>query len=109
MSAPYLGDFVDDATVHFTWDTNAQDGASITRATNGEVRVYKDNGIAQTTIGVTDTEDFDGLTGVHSCTIVTTDAFYATGANYTVVLQGATIDGKVVNATLAHFSIANRA
>ncbi len=109
MSAPYLGDFVEDAALHFMWSTNDSNGASITRSTNGEVRVYKDNGVSQSTAGVTDTEDFDSLTGVHVCTIdLSADAFYAVGANYTIVLQGATIDGQTVNAVLAHFSIENR-
>lgn len=105
----YLGDYVEDETVYFTWSTNAADGASITRATNGTVSVYKDNGTTQSTAGVTDTEDFDSLTGIHACTIDTSaDAFYATGADYAVVLSGATIDGETVNAVLAHFSIQNR-
>ncbi len=108
MAGPYLGDFAEDATVHFMWDSNDSNGASITRATNGTVSVYKDNGLTQTTTGVTDTEDFDGLTGIHACTIVTTDAFYVTGSNYTVVLSAATIDSQTVNAVLAHFSIENR-
>jgi hypothetical protein len=108
MSAPYLGDFLDNQTVHFMWSSNGANGASITRATNGTVSVYKDNGTTQTTTGVTDTEDFDALTGIHVCTIATTDAFYATGSNYTVVLSAATIDGLTVNAVLAHFSIQNR-
>ena len=81
MSAPYLGDFKDQQTVHFIWDT---------------------------TTGVADSEQFDGLVGIHGCVITTTDGFYVTGSNYTVVLQGATIDGQVVNAVLAHFSIENR-
>ena len=106
--AVYLGDIQEDATVHFMWSTNDGSGASITRATNGTVSVYKDNGDTQSAAGVTDTEDFDSLTGVHVCTIVTTDAFYAKAANYSVVLSAATIDGQVVNAVLAHFSIENR-
>jgi hypothetical protein len=106
---PYLGDFKEDETVHFIWDTNNSNGASITRATDGTVSVYKDNGVAQSVAGVTDTEDFDGLTGIHACTIdLSADVFYATGANYTVVLSAATIDGQTVNAVLAHFSIENR-
>jgi len=109
MTAAYLGDFAEDSTLHFMWDSADQDGASVTRSGNGEVRVYKDNGATQTTAGVTDTEDFDGLTGVHAVTIdLSADAFYATGSNYTVVLSGATIDSQTVNATLAHFSIQNR-
>lgn len=105
----YLGDYVEDDTLHFLWSTNNSNGASITRATNGTVSVYKDNGTTQSTAGVTDTEDFDSLTGIHACTIdLSSDAFYSAGADYAVVLSGATIDGQTVNAVLAHFSIANR-
>lgn len=105
----WLGDYKEDDTVYFLWSTNGADGASITRATNGTVSVYKDNGTSQSTAGITDTEDFDSLTGIHACTIdLSADAFYAVGADYAVVLSGATIDGKSVNAVLAHFSIENR-
>jgi hypothetical protein len=104
----YLGDYQANATIDFKWSSNNADGASVTRATNGEVRVYKANGTSETTTGVTDTEDFDSLTGIHHCRIATTDAFYATGNDYMVVLAGATIDGQTVNAVLAHFSIKNR-
>lgn len=107
---PYLGDFQVGATVHFTWDTNGANGASITRATNGTISVYKNNGTTQDIDGVTDTEDFDTLTGVHACTIdLSADAtFYSAGANFSVVLSAATIDSQTVNATIAHFSIENR-
>ena len=105
----YLGDYKEDDTVYFMWNTNDGDGASITRSTDGTVYVYKDNANGtEVTTGVTDTEDFDSLTGVHACTIVLTDAFYVTGADYAVVLKAATIDGQTVNAVLAHFSIENR-
>jgi len=107
--ATYLGDFVEDETVHFLWTTNDGDGASITRATDGTISVYKDNNATQSTAGITDTEDFDSLTGIHACTIdLSADAFYATGANYSVVLSAATIDGQTVNSVIAHFSIENR-
>lgn len=108
LGTVYLGDIIEDDTIHFMWHTSGTDGASITRATDGVVSVYKDNGLTQTTTGVTDTEDFDTNTGIHVCTIVLTDAFYVAGANYTVVLSAATIDGVTVNAVLAHFSIENR-
>jgi hypothetical protein len=105
----WLGDYKEDDTVYFLWSTNDADGASVTRATDGTVQVYKDNGVSQSVAGVTDTEDFDSLTGIHACTIdLSADAFYATGADYAVVLAGATIDGQTVNAVLAHFSIENR-
>jgi len=105
----YLGDIAEDSTIRFHWDTANGSGASITRATDGTVVVYKDGGTTESTAGVTDTEDFDSLTGVHLCAIDTSaDAFYATGSDYSVVLQAATIDGETVNATLATFSIENR-
>lgn len=105
----YLGDLAEDSTINFLWSTNDAAGASITRATDGTVSVYKDGNVAQSTAGVTGSEDFDSLTGIHLCTIdLSADAFYATGSDYDVVLSGATIDGQTVNAVLAHFSIENR-
>jgi len=105
----YLGDYKEDETVYFLWSTNDVGGASVTRTIDGTVSVYKDNGVTQSVAGITDTEDFDSLTGIHACTIdLSADAFYATGADYAVVLSGATIDGQTVNAVLAHFSIENR-
>ncbi|RKY24108.1 MAG: hypothetical protein DRP62_04475 [Planctomycetota bacterium] len=104
----YLGDFKENSTLYFCWSTNDKNGASITRATNGTIKIYKDDGTTESTAGITDTEDFDSLTGIHNCKIVLTDAFYATGHDYSVVLDGAVIDGETVNAVLATFSIENR-
>jgi len=112
---PCTGGDLDYGTVYY-WrvDTNDANGASITRATNGTISVYKDNSdgssfdATQVTTGVTDTEDFDSLTGIHTCCITTTDAWYETGHDYAVVLSAATIDGETVNAVLATFSIENR-
>ncbi len=104
----YLGDYTTGSTLDFIWSTNGADGASITRATNGTISVYKANGTTQSVAGVTDTEDFDALTGLHHCRIILTDAFYAAANDYSVVLSGAVIDTKTVNAVLATFSIQNR-
>lgn len=106
----YLGDFLAGATVRFTWDSVALSGGSITRGTNGTIHVYRDLASGtEVTAGVTDTEDFDSLTGIHACSIdLTADALYAAGHDYVVVLKASTIDGQTVNATLAHFSIENR-
>lgn len=110
MSAPYLGDFQEDVTLDFKWSTNDASGASITRATDGTVSVYKANGVTQSVVGITDTEDFDSLTGIHHCRIdLSADAFYAIANDYQVVLIGAVIDSQTVNAVIAHFSIENRA
>ncbi len=107
--ADYLGDYAEDGSVFFTWDTNDGSGGSITRSTDGTISVYKDGGLTQITTGITDTEDFDSLTGVHSCVIdLSSTADYATGSDYSVVLSAATIDSQTVNATLKLFSIQNR-
>ena len=104
-----LGDYKEDSTLYFCWSTNDKSGASITRSTDGTIQVYKDDGTTESTAGLTDTEDFDSLTGIHNCKIdLSSDAFYATGHDYSVVLAGATIDGETVNAVLATFSIENR-
>lgn len=105
----YLGDYEEDSTVYFCWDTNSKRGASITRATDGAIKVYKDDSTTESTAGITDTEDFDSVTGVHNCKIdLSSDAFYAVGHDYSVVLAGAVIDGETVNSVLATFSIENR-
>jgi len=72
------------------------------------VSAYEDGSTTQTTAGITDTEDFDGLTGVHKCEVDTSNAAYAAGKDYAVILSAATIDGKVVNAVLAHFALQAR-
>lgn len=92
------------------WNSNAVAGESITLAVNGTVSAYKDGGVTQSTTGVTLTEDFDGLTGVHLVAVDTSadGTFYSAGSDFEVVLSGATIDGKAINATLFSFSLENR-
>lgn len=104
----YLGDFRKNDVVRFLWSTNNGAGGSVTRATNGTISAYKNLDLTQSTAGITDTEDFDGLTGIHAVAIDTSNAFYEAGTDYAVVLSGAVIDGQTVNAVLAHFSIQNR-
>jgi hypothetical protein len=106
----YYGDIAPGQVIRIPWGSNSAAGASITRATNGTVSVYKDANTTQTTNGVTDTEDFDSLTGVHWLAIDTSadTAFYAAGSDFTIVVTGAVIDGETVNGVLASFSIWNR-
>lgn len=102
----YQGDIALGATLTLTFNTNAAAGESATY-TGGTVEVYKNADLAQSTAGVTVSKDHDGKTGAHLVSIVTSDAFYAAG-DYHVMLIGATVDGKVVNAFIGSFSIANR-
>ena len=79
----YLGDYAADSTVEFKWNTRGADGASITRTTDGSIRIYKDNSATQrsSSAGITDTEDFDTLTGVHHCQIDLSDNTNRWGAH----------------------------
>ena len=105
----YLGDYKNGSTIYFCWNTNDRNGASITRASAGSIKVYKDNNTSECSAGITDVEDFASITGVHNCRInLSADAFYEQGHDYSVVLAGAVIDGQTVNAVIARFSIENR-
>lgn len=101
----YLGDYAPGSTVRQMFNTSDSNGASITGSTDGTISVYKDGGTTQSTTGVTSTEDFDALTGVHLVAIDTSadGTFYSTGSDFIVVLSGATIDTRTVNAALFSF------
>src|SRR3972149_4601557 len=110
-----LGDFPVNGKVSFLWNTNDQTGASITRSTDGTLKIFKANATAVTwatertsLAGVTQLEDFDA-TGIHSVYIDLSDntdvGFYAAGGEYQVAIVGAVVDTKTVNAVLASFSI----
>jgi len=109
MSA-YLGDFRSAKVVRKMFNTNAVAGESITMATDGTISAYKDGGTTQSTAGITFTENFDGLTGVHLVAVDTSadGTFYSAGSDFEIVLSGATIDTKAINATLFSFSLQNR-
>jgi len=111
LGAGDVGDWKKDAEVHFTWNTIDRSGASIAPSTAGTLRVYKDDGTGEVTAptGITDSRAFDGVVGLHECTIDTrANTFYEKDKNYSVVLVGAVIDTKTVNAKIASFSIENR-
>ena len=110
----YLGDFFPGAQVRFIWSTTAASGGSTNRATDGTIKIYKNNSTTERTSsnGIVDTEGFDGVTGIHLLTIDTGDdsdaGFYALGNSYTVVLAGAVIDGQSVNAFIGEFTMGNQ-
>ncbi len=110
----YLGDFLAGATIDFKWNTMLNGTGSITRATDGTIKVYKNNSTTErsSASGITDTEDFDSRTGVHHCRIDLSDnadaGFYAAGNDYQVLITGMVISGMTINAVIAEFSIENR-
>jgi len=104
----YLGDIAEDATISFCWSTFDKNGASVTRSTDGTIKIRRHDDGTAITAGITDTEDTPD-TGLHECIIDTSaHASYTAGDDYTVWLDGAVIDGETVNAVLAVFSIENR-
>jgi hypothetical protein len=116
----YLGDFAEDATVYVYVTTHAQSGAAVAPSTAFEAAdfvIYKNGAAAQktTTNGVTISSPFDTVTGLHLLAIDTSvdtgdAAFWATGADYAVVLSpDETVDSLAVVRVVAQFSIERRA
>lgn len=103
--AGYIGDYKEDATLYFKWDT------LVAPSTVGTVRCYKKDSTTEVTptTGITDTRAFDGLAGHHLCKIdLSVNTFYEKEADYAVVLAGVVINDQTVNVTIATFSIENR-
>lgn len=107
----YYGDFAEDDTVLIpfnTFDSN-DPSASVTVSTLilSDIYVHKDGSVTDiVTDGATVAIDFDGITGNHLITIDTSvDAAYATGSEYAVRIEGATVDAGNVNAWVGAFSI----
>jgi hypothetical protein len=102
------GDIATQQTLYFMFSTNAA-GVPTTLAGTPALSVYKDDSVTQTTTGVTLTVDLDSVTGLHSVKIVTTDAFYAVGHDYSVVITTGTVGGvSAVGYVVGAFSIENR-
>src|SRR6266581_3492120 len=87
----YLGDFVAGVTFDFKFSITIAD-VPTTLGGAPVVKVYKDNDTTtEVTTGLTLTADFDGVVGLNNVHVVTTDAFYATAHEYTIVITtGAT-------------------
>jgi hypothetical protein len=111
---PYFGDFDEDATVRFVFNTFDSNDPSasviITNLADADLKVHKDGSITQiVTDGATVVINFDSITGNHMVTIDTSvHADYTTGADYHVRMEGTTVDGAMINAFIGHFSIENR-
>lgn len=111
---PYFGDFAEDATVRFvfnTFDSNDPSASvTITNLVDADLKVHKDGSTTQiVTDGASIAINFDGITGNHMVTIDTSvHADYTPGADYHVRMEGTTVDGATINAFIGHFSIENR-
>lgn len=107
----YLGDYTEDySDLNFKFSTHKADGTPYALA-GATVKVYKSNATAtESTSGVTLTTDFDSVTGLNNVKVdLSSDAFYAAGNDYAVVITAGTVNAvSVVGTVVALFSIANR-
>lgn len=105
----YLGDFKTGSTIDTLFNTMTSTGLPFTLAGTPAISVYKDGSKSQTTEGVTLSVDFDGMTGMHYVSVITTDNFYATGQDYKIVLTAGSVNSEsVVGYVVGSFSIHNR-
>ena len=109
----YLGDFAEDyTTLNFGFTTRNVQGAGSPpfALASGVISVYAGSSTTQSTAGITLAANFDGVTGLNTVLIdLSSDAFYATGADYKVVITTGTVNSiSVVGEVVAHFSIENR-
>ena len=109
-AAGNLGDKAAGSIIDFKFSTQQATGAPITLAGTPAVSVYKANGTTESTTGITLTVDFDSRTGLHNVRIDTSDAFYAVGNEFDVVITTGTVDSvSVVGQVIAHFSLSRQA
>jgi len=112
MAVPYYGDFPEDATVYIPFNTFSSDDPSasvtITDLVDTDIHYHKNGHVDQysadaaTLVSI----DFDGITGNHMLAIDTSEnAFFATGSEISVRMEGTTIDGATINAFIGAFSI----
>ena len=112
----YFGNFRENETVYIPFNTFNSDGASctITNFINTDVHIHKDNDLTQrnNAAGIVVSVNFDGITGSHLVEIDTSDNtvenFWEIEKDYTVRIEGTTINAQTVNMVIGTFSIENR-
>lgn len=111
----YLGDFKEDGDLFHKFTTRKFSTGAPFALASGVLSVYKDEGGAATEKTTAEAYfdldvDHDSITGWNNVRIdLSGDAFFATGADYSVVITTGTVDSvSVVGETLFTFSIENR-
>lgn len=116
MPIPYYGDIAEDSTLYIPFNTFSSDDPSasitITNLAAGDIHIHKNGSTTQKTTsnGITVSINYDTITGNHLVTIDTSNdtgdaGFWVTGAEYTVRMEGTTVDGATINAWIGAFSI----
>lgn len=112
MSVSYYGDFPEDAMVYIpfnTFDSNDPTASvTITNLADTDVYYHKDGSTTDYSADAATlvTIDFDSITGNHMLAIDTSEnVYFATGSEYSVRIEGTTVDGGTINAFIGSFSI----
>ena len=106
----YLGDFALGSTVYAKFTTIDSTGLPITVGGTLAAAAYPNDSTTQITAGITATEDFDAVTGLHHLSIVATSGNgYATATDYTLSVATGTVSSiSIVGYVIHSFSIENR-
>jgi hypothetical protein len=116
MPVPYYGDLAEDATIYIPFNSFSSNDPSasvtITNLAAGDIHIHKNGSATQKTTanGITVSVDFDTITGNHLVTIDTSVntgdiGFWVTGSEFSVRMEGTTIDGATINSWIGSFSI----
>jgi len=112
MSVPYYGDFAEDAMVYIpfnTFDSNDPTASvTITNLADTDIYYHKNGSTTDYSADAATlvTIDFDSITGNHMLAIDTSEnAYFSTGAEISVRMEGTTVDGGTINAFIGSFSI----
>ena len=107
-----LGDYTEDfSELNFAFLTlNLTTGVPTQLANTPVISVYKASNTTQSTAGITLNVDYDSLTGLNHVLIdLSSDAFYAVGNDYFVVITAGEVNSvSVIGTVVATFSIENR-
>lgn len=106
----YVGSRVPGSTIRKRFAFTDSTGALAQLTGSPAVAVYSDADTVESTVGVTLTVDFDGVTGLNLLEIDTSDAFYTAGSDFDAVITSGTADGvSVVGYIPVSFSLATAA
>lgn len=104
--AEYIGDFPEDVNVVKIWQATSITGGSVMPDSNGTITILRIIDGITITAGITNSA-ID--TGFYKCVVDTSsDSNYATGYDYEIWTHDANVDGELINAEIAQFSIHNR-
>lgn len=104
--APGKQDFALLDVVYGLFNTHKADFTPHTLAGTPSLACYKDDGLTQSTAGLTLTADFDSVTGLNCVKVDTNDAFYTSGHDYSVVIAAGTVNSlSAVGSVVLSFSI----